>query len=127
MATPPSASRNTGNSIQRMVNATQQDLAGDRLVDGSYQAISIVQMDRERYWGHSDVLNLDLCWEHSQLRWWDPLAERYLTTYDEEVDRRIAEREAHLVEREAHLAEREARLAAEARVRELEEELRRRT
>ena len=102
-------------------------LAGDRLVDGSNQPISIVRMDRERYWGHSDVLNLDLCWEHSQLRWRDPLAERYLTTYDEEVDRRIAEREAHLVEREAHLAEREARIAAEARVRELEEELRRRT
>ena len=102
-------------------------LAGDRLVDGSYQPIAIIEDDSSHHWGHSDVLNMDLCWENGQLRWWDPVVGRYLTTYDEEVDRRIAEREARLAEREAHLAEREARLAAEARVRELEEELRRRT
>ena len=95
-------------------------LAGDRLVEGTYQPISIVQVDGDNFWGHSDVLNLGLCWELGRLRWWDPAAERYLRTYDEEADRRIAAGEALS-------AEREARLAAEARVRELEEELGRRT
>ena len=102
-------------------------LAGDRLVEGAYQPMSIVQVDSDNFWGHSDVLNLDLCWELGRLRWWDPVAQRYLTTYDEEADRRIAGQVALSSEREALSAEREARLAAEARVRELEEELRRRT
>ena len=29
-------------------------LAGDRLVDGEYQPITIVKVDDERYWGRSD-------------------------------------------------------------------------
>ena len=62
-------------------------LAGDRLVEGAYQPMSIVQVDSDNFWGHSDVLNLDLCWELGRLRWWDPVAQRYLTTYDEEADR----------------------------------------
>ncbi len=86
-------------------------LAGDRLVDGEYQPIEIFRTDGTHLWGHSDVLNLDLCWEEGQLRWWDPVAQRYLNTQDEEAEGRVAEREG--------------RLAAEARVRELEEELRR--
>ena len=35
-------------------------LAGDRLVDGEYQPITIVQTEEGRYWGHSDALNLGL-------------------------------------------------------------------
>lgn len=80
-------------------------LAGDRLVEGSYQSIDILRTDEGHLWGHSDVLNLDLCWEYGRLRWWGPATQRYLPTHEEEV---------------------EARRAAEARVRELEEELRRR-
>ena len=80
-------------------------LAGDRLVDGAYQPISLTHTDNDRLWGHSDVLNLDVCWEYGRLRWWDPAAGKYLETHDEEA---------------------EARLAAEVRVRELEAELRRR-
>ena len=84
-------------------------LAGDRLVDGAYQPIPIVRVDEAHHWGHSDVL--DLCWEEGRLRWWDPSARRYLLTFDEVDDERI---------------QAEARAGtAEARVRELEEELRR--
>ena len=80
-------------------------LAGDRLGVGAYQPIEVVELEPEHLHGHSVVLNLDLCWDHGQLRWYDPVAQRYLMTYTEE---------------------REARIAAENRVRELEEELRRR-
>ncbi len=87
-------------------------LAGDRLVGGEYQAIPVYGTKEVGYWGHSDALNLDLCWEHGQLRWYDPVAQRYLRTYEEEAEGRIAA--------EADAAE------AQARVRQLEEELRRR-
>lgn len=86
-------------------------LAGDRLMDGAYQPIEIVQTDETSLWGRSEVLNLYLCWEGGQLRWWDPVAQRYLDTHDEEAEGRIAEREA--------------RIQAEARIRELEAEIRR--
>ena len=32
----------------------------------------------------SEVLNLDLCWEVGQLRWYDPVERRYLRTFDED-------------------------------------------
>jgi Uma2 family endonuclease len=79
-------------------------LAGERLVDGEYQPIDVSQTETGMYRGHSDVLQLDLCWEQGRLRWFDPVSQQYLLTHDEEAAGRIA---------------------AEARVRELEEELRR--
>ena len=92
-------------------------LAGDRLVDGEYQPITIVNVSDDQYWGHSDALNLDLCWEKGQLRFYDPVAQRYLLTHDDEAEGRIAA--------EAQLdAERQARIAAEVRIQRLEEELR---
>ena len=91
-------------------------LAGDRLVNGAYQPINITRGDDSNLWGHSDVLNLSLCWEAGMLRWWVPANRRYLETHDEEADGRIAEREARI-------AEREARIAAEARLQDLEAEL----
>ena len=98
-------------------------LAGDRLVDGEYRPITIVLVDEDRYWGHSDVLNLDLCWEYGELRWYDPISRRYIATYDDQANARAAA-EAQLSATAAELAnERQARLAAEARIRELEQEL----
>ena len=79
-------------------------LAGDRLVEGEYQPVAITRIDDEHYWGHSEALNLDLCWERGELRWYDPVAQRYLPTFEDE---------------------RAARIAAEARIRELEEQLQR--
>ena len=84
-------------------------LAGDRLVDGTYRPIEIVEIAPAHLHGRSDILNLELCWEHGRLRWYDPVAQRYLMTYAEQ--------------RQARMAEQEARMSAEARVRELEEEL----
>ena len=78
-------------------------LAGDRLVDGTYQPIDITQTGDTHYQGRSDVLGLDICWEDTQLRWYDPVAQGYLLTFDEADD---------------------ARQAAEQRVRELEAEVR---
>lgn len=90
-----------------------EPLAGDRLVEGVYQPIEIVRVDDDRLWGHSDVLNLGLCWEYGRLRWWDPATRQYLLTHEEEAEGRVAAE-----------ADRDAALA---RVRELEEELRRRS
>ena len=80
-------------------------MAGDRLVNGAYQTIEIIKVEPDHLHGHSEVLNLDPCWDHGQLRWYDPRTREHLRTFTEE---------------------REGRLAAEARVRELEAELRRR-
>lgn len=86
-------------------------LAGDRLAGGEYEPIAIHQTGEGHFWGHSDVLNLDLCWEDGQLRFWDPVNRRYLTTFLEERASRVAA---------------EARADAEAaRARSLEEEVRR--
>ena len=79
-------------------------IAGDRLVDGAYRAMKISEVKPEHLHGHSDVLNLDPCWDHGQLRWYDPATQQHLRTFVEE---------------------REGRIAAEARVRDLEEQLRR--
>ncbi len=112
-------------------------LAGDRLVDGVYQPITIHKVDDDRYWGHSDVLNLDVCWEYQEIRWYDPVAQRYLRTGDEEADDRIAaeeqrdmaeterdaERDARIAERDARIAEREGRIAAEAELARLRRQL----
>ncbi len=86
-------------------------LAGDRLASGGYEPIEIVQVDETHLWGHSDVLNLDLCWEEEKLRWYDPAVLQYLLTFDETEEARIA-------------AVRK-RDAARQRVRELEAEIRR--
>ena len=102
-------------------------LAGDRLVDGEYQPITIVKVDDKRYWGRSDGLNLDLCWEYGQLRFYDPAAQRYLRTHDDEAEGRIAAEARLDAERQARIAAEADAAGAQARVRQLEEELRRRS
>ena len=88
-------------------------LAGDRLADdGRYAPISIERLDEGILRGYSEALGLYVCWEHGYLRFYDPEV-GHLLTYDEQTARTLAE---------------SARAdAAEARVRQLEEELRRRT
>ncbi len=87
-------------------------LAGERLVDGAYQPISIEELPDGSLQGYSPVLNLHLRWEDGVLGWYDPATGRHIPTFE-------AERAGRL-QAEARAA------AAEARVRELEEELRRR-
>ena len=100
-------------------------LAGDRLVEGAYQPVEIQEMGPAHRHGHSDVLGLDLCWEDGRLRWWDPAARRYLMTFDEERDARIAAEDLADDAQARAGREQEGRTAAEARVRELEAELER--
>ena len=73
--------------------------------------MKVVQLGEASYRGHSTALGLDLCWEDGQLRWYDPEIGRYLLTYGEATEGRLA-------------AERE-RDAALERVRELEDQVRR--
>ena len=96
----------------------RRDLAGDRLIGEVYQPVRVEMVDESHYWGRSEVLGLDLCWEEGRLRWYDPVARRYLLTFDEEA-------EAHISALEQRDAERAARLAAEERIREMEAEIRR--
>ena len=114
-------------------------LAGDRLVGGVYRPIPINRSAEGHLWGHSDVLNLDLCWEEGRLRWRNPETGQYLLTHQEQVAGRVAaERRATYAEAgreavQAQVAEVEAErdayraqaAEAEARVRQLEEEMRR--
>ena len=86
-------------------------LAGDRLVDGVYDPIPVEQLSGGVLQGYSEVLDLYLRWNDGQLEWYDPATGRHIVTFDDERARADEERAA--------------RIQAEARVRELEEELRR--
>ena len=77
-------------------------LAGDRLVAGIYEPVLIETVEEGVLQGYSEVLNLLIRWDHGQLRWHDPETGQQIPNLEQE---------------------REARLAAEARVRQLEEEL----
>ena len=77
-------------------------LAGDRLVDGEYVAIEIEELTDGNLQGYSAALHLR--WERGELRFNDPATGRCIITLEDEQDRANA---------------------AEARVRELEEPLRR--
>ena len=78
-------------------------LAGDGLVDGVYEPIEIEQVAEDVLQGHSDLLGLDVRWHDGRLEWHDPETGRHIATFDDERARADA---------------------AEARNRELEEELR---
>ena len=124
-----------------------QRLAGDRLVGGVYEPIELTTAPDGLLKGYSEVLGLSLCWDGGWPRFYDPSTDTYLETWQEAWDTREAEREAReaaeaqaaveqadrLAERAARQAaenraatEQAARQAAEARIRQLEAELRRR-
>ena len=109
----------------RFYRVHRTHIAGDRLVDGEYRPITIYRIDDAHYWGHSGVLNLDLCWENGELRWYDPATQRYLPTFDDERAARRAESNRADAERAARIAAEAQRDSAEARVRQLEAQLRR--
>ena len=79
-------------------------LAGDRLVDGQYVPITIEELPEGNLQGYSAALNLNLQWNSGMLVWQDPATGRPIVTLEDE---------------------RQARAQAEAKVRELEQELRR--
>ena len=93
-------------------------LAGDRLADGRYEAITIRDLGDGVLEGFSEALNLNIRWENGRLGWHDPATGEHIATLRSE---RAAKMEAEAVAE----AERAAKMEAEARVRELEAELRR--
>ena len=112
---------------------------GERLVDGEYERVEMNGESDGRVWGLSEVLNLELWWDGGELRFWDPVGGVWLLNYEEERDARLeaegraesAEIRAEFAETRANRAEtradaeRVARESAEARMAELEAELRR--
>ena len=92
-------------------------LAGDTLVDGEYIPIQVVAESDGRHWGYSETLKLELWWEEEELRFRDPVGGEFLLTPEELAADRLAAYE--------RAAEESATCGtAEARVAELEAELR---
>ena len=96
---------------RRVARRGRPSLAGDRLEEGVYAPIPIQRDEEGRLWGYSEVLGVRIYWEAGFLRWFDPVGERFLSTYQEAEDGRLA----------AEVGQREA----EARVAQLEQEIRR--
>ena len=86
-------------------------LAGEQLVDGVYVTLAIEETSDGSLQGYSAALGLDLRWERGELRFYDPHTDRPITTLADERSRANAEQDA--------------RVTAEARLRELEEQLNR--
>ena len=93
-------------------------LAGDRLVDGAYQPISVETGDDGIIRGYSPALGLELHWHDRRLRFWNPSTQTYLPDLNEAMD-------ALATERSELAAERAARQSAEEEVRRLRAELQR--
>ena len=53
-------------------------LAGDRLVNGKYVPIEIIQDEYGGLWGYSEALALSLCWDGEFLRFYDRTSGRFL-------------------------------------------------
>ena len=86
-------------------------LAGDTLINGEYTPIEIVAESDGRHWGYSEILELELWWEEGTLRFRNHESGQFLLTPEElAADRLVAHERAG---------------TAEARVAELEAELRR--
>ena len=100
-------------------------LAGDLLVEGSYQPIPVKLGPDGVHRGYSAALGLELHWEEGQLRFFNPSAGEYLPNFQESWEQRD-EAEGRFRESETFRQQAESeRDLALARVRELEEEVRR--
>ena len=95
-----------------------QPLAGERLVSGAYLPIELTTEPDGILKGHSTMLGRSLCWQDGIPELYDPDSNTY--------HRDLTQAEAARQSSDAALnAERIARQVAEARIRELEEEIRR--
>ena len=93
-------------------------LVGEQLVNGEYRRMETNREPDGKMWGHSPTLNLELHWVDGRLRFYDPVGDRWLQNM-EEMDAARAAAES-VVE-----MEHAARESAEARLAEMEAELRR--
>ena len=88
-----------------------EPLVGEQLVDDEYQRLTVATDAAGRPRGYSPSLGLDLVWEVGELRFYDPVTDEWLKTYDEQREAREAA--------QARAAE------AEAEIQQLREQLRR--
>lgn len=102
-----------------------EPLVGDYLADGKYHRIDIRDEGDGRVWSHSEVLNLDLWWIDGELQFWDPVSNLWLLNQEEERLGRLAAEERAEAERAARLSAENRAEEAEARMAEMEAELRR--
>ena len=93
-------------------------LGGDLLVDGRYEPAAIEELPGGALRGYSAALGLYLHWEEGELEFYDPETEAPVATLE-------SEREARLLAEKRVSLEHARAETAEARVAELEEELRR--
>ena len=101
-------------------------LAGDRLVEGRYEAITIETVEDGILQGYSAVLNLFIRWVHGELGWHDPETGQHILRYSDLHNQVASEQEAReSAESQATAAQTRAD-TAEAQVRELQAELARR-
>ena len=99
-------------------------LVGERLVDGEYQRMEINREPDGKMWGHSPTLNLELHWVDGRLRFYDPVGGRWLQNMTEMAeDGGGGTRSADVGGSVAEIGTR-ARESAEARLAEMEAELR---
>ena len=61
-----------------------EPLVGERLVDGRYRRTELSREEDGDLWSSSGVLCLDLWWQAGDLRFWDPVAGRWLLSHEEE-------------------------------------------
>ena len=101
------------------------ELAGDRLQGGEYVPVPIERVGENELRGYSRILELYVCWEDGNLRFYDPDENAYLLTYHEQDEGRLIAEAERDEERERRLAAEAERLAAQARIRHLEERIRR--
>ena len=99
-------------------------LAGDRLVGGEYEPIPIETLEEGVHQGYSPMLDLNIRWSRGQLEWRDPRTGEPIPNQEREREAKERERRARLTAeaqvRQARAREREN----QARIRELEEQLR---
>ncbi len=100
-------------------------LAGDALVDGRYELIEIEELPGGVLRGYSAALDLHLRWAAGELAFYDPATGEPIASLESERRDRLAAESRAEIKRVRANEEREGRESAEARNRELEEELRR--
>ncbi len=100
-------------------------LAGDRLVNGKYVPFPLDTGADGVIRGYSPVLGLELHWDAGRLRFYDPVAGRYLRDLRQSEARGDAEVAARAHAESQRDTEAAARARAEAELRRLREQLRR--
>ena len=105
-----------------------QKLAGDRLVGGAYEPLDLETLSDGSVRGYSRVLDLYICWEQGSLVFYDPKTEAHIASLDslrDEIRQAEARARGEIRQAEARAQEeRRQRERAEARIRQLEEQLR---